>query len=72
MRTFQHFNKSNKSLCPICKKNTDKETTLVAVDGTQDGNNEQAIQVHVDCIMNLDFRVSTDKGCMILYNMILG
>ena len=72
MRTFPHFNQSHNSICPICKTNDDKETTLVAVDGTKDGKIEEAIQVHVECIMNLDFRVNHEKGCMILYNMILG
>ena len=72
MRKFPHFNKSNDDICPICKKNDDKETTLVALDGTADDGIEQAIQIHTSCIYNLDFRVSAKDGQMIMYNMLLG
>jgi hypothetical protein len=46
---FPHFNKS--SLCPVCNTSDDKPGTLVGIDGTEDGNKEQAIQVHVDCLL---------------------
>ena len=72
MRTFSHFNNSHDSICPICKTNADKETTLVAIDGTNKDKIEEAIQVHVDCIMNLDFRCSNDQGVLMIYNIILG
>ena len=50
MRTFKHFNKSGKDVCPICKTNDDKETVLIGVNGTQEGHNMQAKQFHLECI----------------------
>lgn len=50
MRIFKGSNIDNNWVCPICKENTDKEVTLVGIDGTQDGYNIQAEQVHIDCL----------------------
>jgi len=49
MNTFEHFPKE--AICPICGTNTDKECILIGIDGTQEGNNCQAIPVHLDCIL---------------------
>jgi hypothetical protein len=52
MRTFEHFNKSGKDVCPICKTSEDKEIMLVPIFGTEEGNNIQAIQIHTQCLQN--------------------
>ena len=50
MRTFEHRNMKGKDTCPICKTNKDGETVLIAIDGTQKGNNVQAMQFHLACL----------------------
>jgi len=50
MKTFEHFPKDSK--CPICGTNDDRESTFIPKYGTQDGNNCQAILVHVNCIFD--------------------
>lgn len=62
MRTFKHFNSEASRPCPICGTLDDKETMLIGIYGTQDGNNVQAIQVHTEClqeglIYNKDFNL---------------
>ena len=66
MKTFEHFPEI--LVCPICKTSHDSPATLVPVDGTQDGNIEEAIPVHVKCIENLSFRFIDTKD--ILYTRI--
>ena len=46
-------------VCPICKTQKKGKVTLVAIDGTEEGFNVQAMQVHVDC---LELHIMTDKG----------
>jgi len=65
MRVFKGFNQSGKDVCPVCGTNDDKETVLVAIDGTQEGNNCQAIQVHLDCI-----ELNYDPETGIIYQLI--
>lgn len=48
LRIFEHFPDIAK--CPLCGKSNDSECFLAGVDGTQEGNNEQAIPVHVGCL----------------------
>jgi len=48
MRTFKHFPKEKK--CPICGKSDDKECILAGIEGTQEGNNMEALPIHLDCI----------------------
>ena len=55
MRIFEHFNTASE--CMLCGTNEDKPCTLIGVDGTQDGNIEEAEQIHVDC---LEIRYSPD------------
>ena len=50
MRTFKHGNWSHKDKCLICGKAGDGEVVLIGIDGTEDGGNMRAAQVHVDCI----------------------
>ncbi len=49
MRIFEHPNMLDFK-CPICHTNDDKSVTLIPISGTQEGNKEQAIQVHIECI----------------------
>ena len=48
MRTFKQINEAGK--CLICGKNDEGEVVLVPIDGTAEGHNEQAEQVHLKCI----------------------
>lgn len=48
MRTFQRF--PEKSKCPICGTNEDKECVLIGIHGTQEGHNMEAQCYHLDCI----------------------
>lgn len=51
MRVFEHPNLNNGDWkCPICNTAEDKEVVLVGIEGTQEGNNMQAEQIHLDCI----------------------
>lgn len=49
MKVFKKMNISGKP-CPVCGTKDLKEVVLIPIDGTSEGNNEQAIQVHLDCI----------------------
>ena len=53
MRTFAHFPDS--AICPVCLTNEDKETILVAIDGTREGNIAEAQCVHLECSIPLQF-----------------
>ena len=59
MRIFKHANMFGGWECPICHTSEDKPVVLIGIDGTQDGRNEQAEQVHVDC---LDLRLYSDRN----------
>ena len=52
MRTFKNFNPKGEP-CPVCKTKDNKETILLAIDGTNDGQVERAMQMHADCIIAL-------------------
>ena len=54
MRTFAHFPEDSR--CLICGTNRDEECVLIPIDGTEDGNNIQAICVHLKCITNASYR----------------
>jgi hypothetical protein len=56
MRIFPHMNQVGQDVCPICKTKDDKPVVLIAIAGTEEGNNILAQQVHVDC---LDLRIVT-------------
>lgn len=50
MKTFKHPNLSDNWKCPICGTPEDKEVVLIGIEGTQEGYNMQAEQVHLACI----------------------
>lgn len=49
MRVFPEAN-FGESVCPICGTSENKPIVLVPILGTEDGNNVQARQYHLDCI----------------------
>lgn len=65
-RTFKGFNSNNGEICPICGGGDDKETVLIPIDGTQSGNNCQAMQFHLECILKSDFQYNQDMGILYL------
>lgn len=50
MRTFPHFNPACESTCPVCGTAEDKETVLIPILGSEEGNLCRAEQFHVQCI----------------------
>ena len=63
MRTFEHFPQD--MTCPICKKNTDEETILIGIYGTQEGHNIQAVPVHTNCVAD-NLMYYKEQGMMII------
>ena len=57
MRVFEHPNLHNFK-CPICGESFDEPVVLVGIDGTEEGFNMQAQQVHVGCI---ELRVANSR-----------
>lgn len=56
MRTFK---KPGSIPCIICGTSKDGECILIGKDGTVEGNNEEAVVVHLDC---LQLRYSQEMG----------
>ena len=50
MKAFKEPNLSNKWKCPICNKADKKEVVLIGIVGTEEDNNMEAEQFHLDCI----------------------
>lgn len=48
MKVFQSINEAG--ICAICGSNRDEQVVLVPIDDTRDGNNEKAVQIHLNCI----------------------
>ena len=57
MREFSQFPEQAK--CILCGSNTNKPCVLIPIDGTQEDNIEEAIPVHIDCLVTSDFRFSS-------------
>ena len=51
MRLFPHPN--SPWTCPVCGKDTDEAVVLIGIQGTEEGNNMEAVQVHFDCLRTL-------------------
>ena len=62
MRIFKEPNLSGGWKCPICHKSTKSKVVLIGIEGTEDGNNMQAEQFHLDCI-----DLAYDKSLEILF-----
>lgn len=50
MKIFKTPNSGADWKCPVCKTNDVKPVVLVGIAGTEEGNNIQAEQIHLDCI----------------------
>ena len=61
-RIFDHF--PDAAICPVCKTSEDHPAVLVALDGTQEGNNEQATPVHVQCLAEQNWRLNREYGLL--------
>lgn len=68
MKQFEHMNTNGDAKCPICGTGDDKPVVLAGIEGTEDGNNMQAMQVHVDCI-NLTYKTGVNGIRSILYQI---
>lgn len=68
IRCFEHFPEG--LICPVCKTNEDTYTTLLPIDGTQDGNNEEAVCVHLHCAIAQRFSKEISGKNKILYRAI--
>lgn len=51
-RIFEHFNQTSTVPCPLCGLTTDEKTCLVPIYETEEGNNIQAIQIHLACLLS--------------------
>ena len=51
-RIFEHGNWTHNSQCPICGTTEDKKVVLIGIAGTQDGYNIEAVQAHLDCLLD--------------------
>jgi hypothetical protein len=49
MRVFDHPNMDGGFRCPICRTSADAPVVLVGIPGTEDGNIQQATQIHEAC-----------------------
>ena len=60
MRIFEKPNTSGDWKCPICGTAEEKPITLIGIEGTEDGMNQKAEQMHVDCL-NLQVTGVSDR-----------
>jgi len=51
-KIFEHGNWSHNEQCPICGTDDDRRVVLIRILGTEDGQNMQAVQVHLDCLLD--------------------
>ena len=69
MRIFKKGNWSCGAKCPICSTNKEGEVTLVGLEGTEDGYNVQALQVHIECL-ELTFKKGIEDTRDIIYQIV--
>lgn len=68
MKIFNRFN--SETLCQICKKNIQGKSVLIPLDGTEDGNLVECLQVHLNC---LDLRIMrTRTSGDVIYQIMKG
>lgn len=64
MNLFQ-FNPMDGAICSVCGKNDVKDATLICIDGTYEGKNCKAIQVHHECLVEGLLLYPGEKGSVI-------
>jgi len=70
MKIFKHFNQHEYARpCFICGLKKDGKTILVAMDGTEQENTEEAMQIHLDCI-NLQVKKRSDHCDLLIYQIV--
>ena len=69
MRIFDEFNSAQPAIpCPLCMTTRNEKTVLVPIDGTEDGNICQALQVHLACLLeHIRINTNPDGKATILY-----
>ena len=70
MRVFKNGNWLHGNKCPICSTSKDGVVVLVGIEGTQEGFNIQATQVHLDCL-ELTFKKGAGDTRDIIYQVIV-
>lgn len=63
MRVFKHPNLEGFK-CPICGTSKDGEIVLVGIQGTQEGYNMEAEQIHLNCL-----ELTLDKERQLVYQV---
>jgi len=67
MRLFEQYPVG--IICAICGTDTDKPAVLVPIDGTADGNNEEAMPVHLECL-NPRVKKNFNGDKMMIYQLV--
>lgn len=67
-RTFDHFPPN--ATCPVCGTNEDAECVLLGIDGTQDGNKEEAKIVHLWCAVATRYIHQGNSLRAVLYRIV--
>ena len=63
VRYFNEFPKDLK--CPVCGKSDKDYGVLIGIDGTSEGNIEQAAAVHLHCLLDVEnLRLNKEVGFM--------
>jgi len=60
-KIFKKFNKEHNHKCPICGTNEEKETVLIPISGTEKDGIAEAVQVHLDCLLNSLFYFKAEE-----------
>lgn len=51
--------------CPVCGTGDEDYGVLIGIDGTAEGNNEQAAPVHLHCLLDVqNLRINKEVGFM--------
>lgn len=67
MKIFNQFNTTGPA-CPICNTCNEGKAVLIPIDGTQEDNIAEALQVHLEC---LDLRLDKKDNTIVIYQFIL-
>lgn len=65
MKIFKELNKEG--VCGICGKNSPGACILIPIDGSDEGNLVQGVQVHLECI---ELRLNTANSESLIYQFV--